>query len=130
MGVPESVCRSPPPSPPGRTRRGLSTARRHYHWDHIGDKERGILGLGYFVDREDHPPDPAGGQRASTGVPAYIHESELAAAVERVGVARPERMVGAVGTATGAGQPAHAPLYIFASGKETRLVVEVARAWK
>ena len=57
----------------------------HYHWDHIGDVGKGVLGLDYFVDREDY-------DGAREGVPAYLHEVELEDAAQRCGVQRRERL--------------------------------------
>ena len=57
----------------------------HYHWDHIGDVQKGVLGMKYFVDREDYGnPTP--------GVPAYVHEVELSDAAARCGIVRSERL--------------------------------------
>ena len=58
----------------------------HYHWDHIGDKAKGVLGLKYFVDREDYPG------ATEPGVLAYVHEAELEAAGDKCDVSRRERM--------------------------------------
>ena len=55
----------------------------HYHWDHIGDVAKGVLGMKYFVDREDYA-EPA------PGVPAYLHELELSDAAAKCGVVRKE----------------------------------------
>eukprot|EP01052_Picozoa_sp_SAG31_P005304 SAG31_NODE_231_length_19768_cov_9.498170_2_plen_231_part_00 len=63
----------------------------HYHWDHIGDKERGILGLKYFVDREDFPVR-AGSSAQPVGLPAYIHSAEAEAAISKCDIVRRERI--------------------------------------
>lgn len=53
----------------------------HYHWDHIGDASKGVLGMKFFVDREDYAtPAP--------GVPAYVHELELDDAASKCAIVR------------------------------------------
>ncbi len=58
----------------------------HYHWDHIGDAKKGVLGMKYFVDREDY-------DGSAPGVPAYVHEIELSDAASRCGIVRSDRLL-------------------------------------
>ena len=53
----------------------------HYHWDHIGDVQKGIPGMAYFVDAKE--------------TTAYIHAVEREDAITKTGIKlHPEKLVG------------------------------------
>ena len=63
----------------------------HYHWDHIGDRERRVPGMQYFVDRQPQHKKPP---KAAPVAAAYIHELEREEAIEKCGVIYGENVIG------------------------------------